>query len=261
MFPEGTQDLSDKDVVTKLLEHSAARLHALIDTARDDDEEQERVARLAFDLLRCEAETAGNFEILAAAAADEAATVDPGGVAAQGEQGVTGLQWKTVWKRWKGRGESRTGARMSSESSGELTPYGELGTCGEDPPRMEVRRSVLGGLGLFALAAIRKGAPLTEYYGTRHHGRHTLGDVYPQTHVTQCEGVYVEGHREPELGKGMGQFANHSSDPNAEWEIHDDNNFVRFKALKTISKGEEIFHNYGEEYWESRNDTKSKKHS
>ena len=61
------------------------------------------------------------------------------------------------------------------------------------------------------------------------------------------------------LGNAM--MYNHSSDPNAEWEIHDDNNFVRFKALKTISKGEEIFHNYGEEYWESRNDTKSKKHS
>ena len=60
---------------------------------------------------------------------------------------------------------------------------------------------------------------------------------------------------------GLAMIYNHSLEPNAEWEIHDDNNFVRFKALKTISKGEEIFHNYGEEYWESRNDTKSKKHS
>ena len=58
------------------------------------------------------------------------------------------------------------------------------------------------------------------------------------------------------LGNAM--MYNHSSDPNAEWEIHDDNNFVRFKALKTISKGEEIFHNYGEEYWESRNGEKQK---
>mgnify|MGYP003126976180 FL=1 len=61
------------------------------------------------------------------------------------------------------------------------------------------------------------------------------------------------------LGNAM--MYNHSTDPNAEWEIHEDNNFVRFKALKNIAKGEEIFHNYGEEYWESRNDTKSKKHS
>ena len=61
------------------------------------------------------------------------------------------------------------------------------------------------------------------------------------------------------LGNAM--MYNHSSDPNAEWEIHDDNNFIRFKAVKNISKGEEIFHHYGEEYWESRNGKKSEKHS
>ena len=59
---------------------------------------------------------------------------------------------------------------------------------------------------------------------------------------------------------GHAMMYNHNSDPNAEWDIHEDNNFVRFKALKNILKGEEIFHDYGEEYWESRND-KSKKHS
>ena len=53
------------------------------------------------------------------------------------------------------------------------------------------------------------------------------------------------------LGNAM--IYNHSSEPNAEWEIHDDNNFIRFKAIKFIKKGEEIFHDYGEEYWESRN--------
>jgi SET domain-containing protein len=51
---------------------------------------------------------------------------------------------------------------------------------------------------------------------------------------------------------GLAMIYNHSSEPNAEWEIHDNNNFVRFVALKDISKGEEIFHDYGEEYWESR---------
>jgi len=53
------------------------------------------------------------------------------------------------------------------------------------------------------------------------------------------------------LGNAM--IYNHSSDPNAEWEIHDDNNFIRFKAVKNIKKGEEILHDYGKEYWESRN--------
>jgi SET domain-containing protein len=46
---------------------------------------------------------------------------------------------------------------------------------------------------------------------------------------------------------------NHSSSPNAEWEIQEeDNRFVRFFALEEIKQGEEILHDYGVEYWESR---------
>jgi len=46
---------------------------------------------------------------------------------------------------------------------------------------------------------------------------------------------------------------NHSESPNAEWEIYEeDYRFVRFFALEKISKGEEILHSYGTEYWESR---------
>jgi SET domain-containing protein len=46
---------------------------------------------------------------------------------------------------------------------------------------------------------------------------------------------------------------NHSFSPNAEWEIYEkDGRFVRFFALKDIKKGEEIFHDYGEEYWDTR---------
>ena len=38
-----------------------------------------------------------------------------------------------------------------------------------------------------------------------------------------------------------------------EWEIdEDDIQFVRFTALKSIADGEEIFQNYGDEYWATR---------
>ena len=54
---------------------------------------------------------------------------------------------------------------------------------------------------------------------------------------------------------GYGMMYNHSDTPNAEWEIdEDDIQFVRFTALKPISEGEEIFQNYGKEYWETRSD-------
>ena len=51
---------------------------------------------------------------------------------------------------------------------------------------------------------------------------------------------------------GYGMMYNHSSDANAEWEIDDDNRFVRFSATKDIAAGEEIFQDYGEEYWKTR---------
>jgi len=51
---------------------------------------------------------------------------------------------------------------------------------------------------------------------------------------------------------GFGMMYNHSSDANSEWEIDDDNRFVRFSAARDIAPGEEIFQDYGEEYWKTR---------
>ena len=52
---------------------------------------------------------------------------------------------------------------------------------------------------------------------------------------------------------GYAMVYNHSESPNAEWEIcEEDYRFVRFFALEKISKGQEILHSYGTEYWESR---------
>lgn len=51
---------------------------------------------------------------------------------------------------------------------------------------------------------------------------------------------------------GFGMMYNHSSDANSEWEIDDDNRFVRFSAVRDIAPGEEIFQDYGEEYWKTR---------
>ena len=51
---------------------------------------------------------------------------------------------------------------------------------------------------------------------------------------------------------GLGMMYNHSDDANSEWEIDADNRFVRFTAVRDIEAGEEIFQNYGEEYWKTR---------
>tara|TARA_R100001460_G_scaffold85792_1_gene127089 strand:+ start:112 stop:462 length:351 start_codon:yes stop_codon:yes gene_type:complete len=52
---------------------------------------------------------------------------------------------------------------------------------------------------------------------------------------------------------GLAMVYNHSETPNAEWNIADqDERFIKFFAVKKIKKGEEILHDYGEPYWESR---------
>lgn len=52
---------------------------------------------------------------------------------------------------------------------------------------------------------------------------------------------------------GCGMIYNHGAPPNAEWQIDDDDNrFICFTARSVIKKGEEILHDYGSEYWDSR---------
>ena len=52
---------------------------------------------------------------------------------------------------------------------------------------------------------------------------------------------------------GCGMIYNHAASPNAEWQIDDDDNrFVYFTAKSAIKTGEEILHDYGSDYWDSR---------
>ena len=52
---------------------------------------------------------------------------------------------------------------------------------------------------------------------------------------------------------GYGMSYNHGTPPNAEWQIPDDyNRFIEFTALQDIRAGDEILHDYGEDYWNSR---------
>tara|TARA_R100000995_G_scaffold7260_1_gene3231 strand:- start:4458 stop:4835 length:378 start_codon:yes stop_codon:yes gene_type:complete len=52
---------------------------------------------------------------------------------------------------------------------------------------------------------------------------------------------------------GYAMLYNHSSNPNAEWAVEEKEvDFVRFFALRDIQVGEEITHDYGVDYWNSR---------
>ena len=54
---------------------------------------------------------------------------------------------------------------------------------------------------------------------------------------------------------GCGMLYNHAAPGNAKWEVDEtDNRFLRFYADCDIRAGEELFHDYGEEYWTTRAD-------
>ncbi len=112
-----------------------------------------------------------------------------------------------------------------------------------------IKDSVLHGLGVFARKAIKK------------------GDV-----IERCPYIIVDDDDLKETNRlndylftspddkddylcvlGFGMLYNHGSNPNAEWQIDDDDNrLICFTAKLDIKKGDEIIHDYGGEYWHSR---------
>jgi SET domain-containing protein len=53
------------------------------------------------------------------------------------------------------------------------------------------------------------------------------------------------------IGLGYCSMYNHKDDPNANWEVLNENQ-MEIKVVKTIHKGEEIFISYGSEYFNQR---------
>jgi SET domain-containing protein len=52
---------------------------------------------------------------------------------------------------------------------------------------------------------------------------------------------------------GAGMLYNHSDTPNAAWEIDDDDNrLLRFYTTSDVAAGDELLHDYGSEYWTTR---------
>ena len=58
------------------------------------------------------------------------------------------------------------------------------------------------------------------------------------------------------LSLGYGSIINHSKEKqNCTWFVAPDDSYIKFIAIKDISAGEELYSNYGDNYWKSRNYT------
>ena len=101
-----------------------------------------------------------------------------------------------------------------------------------------VKESPLHGLGVFACIDF------------------AAGDV-----IERCPYLVIDDDDLQEINRlndylcvlGCGMIYNHGAPANAEWQIDDDDNrFVCFTAKSAIRTGEEILHDYGSDYWDSR---------
>jgi len=115
--------------------------------------------------------------------------------------------------------------------------------------KIEVRDSVIHGLGVFACVDLPKKSIIERCF-------YLVIDDDDLQEVNRLNDYLFTS---PDCNTdylcilGCGMIYNHGVPANAEWQIADDDNrFVEFIAVRDISAGEEITHDYGDEYWESR---------
>lgn len=98
---------------------------------------------------------------------------------------------------------------------------------------IEIKASTLHGRGVFARQKLKKNSYLGTFEGpeAKRNSSHVLWVHDPET-----------GKDTGRLGKNMLRFLNHSSNPNAEFDLWD------LHALRDISEGEEITIDYGFEH-------------
>jgi len=110
----------------------------------------------------------------------------------------------------------------------------------------EVRASDVAGRGLFATRFFRKGeiverAPLLVYKEPDDYVN-TLIDDYNMNVDDDLTGMAL----------GYVSYANHSENNNVMFDVHGDEQYVDYIAVRDIYPGEEIFSHYGVNYWKHR---------
>ena len=114
---------------------------------------------------------------------------------------------------------------------------------------IEVQNSPLHGLGVFACVDFAKGSVIERCFYL----------VIDDDDLQEINRLNDYLFTSPDVKSdylcvlGYGMIYNHGAPPNAEWQIADDDNrFIEFTALHDIRAGDEILHDYGEDYWNSR---------
>ncbi len=111
--------------------------------------------------------------------------------------------------------------------------------------RYEIRAAAEGvGKGLFARMPIAKGDFIVEYTGKKIPTK-VADEMDEARYLFEVDKKWtIDGEDESNIAR----YINHSCDPNAESEIHDQH--ILISAVRDIAPGEEITMDYGEEYYD-----------
>ncbi|MGP8214883.1 MAG: SET domain-containing protein [Bacteroidia bacterium] len=119
-------------------------------------------------------------------------------------------------------------------------------------PKIEVRKSSLHGIGVFAKKNIKENEVLEENpYIILKGDWHKLPRLL-QEYIFGWTKDLEDAKSKAALVFGTGALYNSSPKPNADWQTSIKKNRFIFYAIKNIKAGEEIIIDYGTEYWESR---------
>lgn len=114
-----------------------------------------------------------------------------------------------------------------------------------------VRKSTIDGAGrgLFAEVPIKEEDTIGYYTGKiiSEEEFHREDRPFNAYILWVCRTCIIDGEGE---GSNYTRFINHSDTPNAFLVVSSRWKTARFEALRDIEPGEEIFFNYGEDYWE-----------
>lgn len=104
------------------------------------------------------------------------------------------------------------------------------------------------GLGLFARRMMRPGDTIGAYTGTRIDDAQAESEPYISSRylVWVCKDCWIDGDSP---SGNYTRFINHSKRPNAELVTSTRWKSARIKAIRLIRAGDEIFFDYGDEYW------------
>jgi len=112
---------------------------------------------------------------------------------------------------------------------------------------IEVRDSSIADRGVFATRKFKEGDVIEICPCLKDKDANFTG--------TLADYVFTYDDEHSILPLGYCAVLNHSIKPNVMWQLHPmKNDMMQMIAIRDIKSGEELFHDYGEDYWEGRDD-------